>query len=686
VTVPIEVSVVGAVREARPASTFDVEVGVLSIVPRKTAMDHLMLAPGILTANHGGEGHANETFMRGFAAREGQDIEFLVDGVPINEVSNAHGHGYADVLFVPPEFVRRVIVTQGAFDPEQGDFAFAGTADYRLGALRPGATLTVGQGSFDTQRVLASYAPAASNESFGGVEYYRTDGFGANRAAQRGSALARIAGSLGGADAKYALTAFGYGARWDQPGVVRQDDYQDGEVGFFGSYDPNQGGDSDRVMVAGATEHAEGHFRQTTFWGHRGFRNRSNFTGFYLDQAHEAAGGGAQRGDGVEQRYGATTFGSRGVYSATTLVGEQPQLFAIGYAVRHDFGISEQFRLRAVTAVPYATVFAREFQVTNVAGFAKLNLRFTDWLAVRGGLRLDTFAFGVVDRNQPEVDREGPRIASQTSHALGLALSPRGTVEARLSRGLSALASYGRATRSTEAAALSDNEPAPFASAEILDFGFRLRSGTLRKTLLESQLSYAYTTVNRDLLFSEAEARNVLVGPSTRHAVLASTRVRAGAVWDTLLNVGYAYATLDETGERLPYVPELVMRGDTALQGSLFGWQLGGVPLVGHTGLGITYLPGRPLPYRDRSEPVLLTNLGAELRMYQFSLGLDIRNLFDMRYRQSEFNYPSNFAGPGAPLSRSPERHFVAGDPFFLMVSLTIHAEEWLMKAGAART
>ena len=53
-----------------PGSSFEVEVGSLQIIPRKNAAEHLMLAPGVLTANHGGEGHAHETFMRGFAAKE----------------------------------------------------------------------------------------------------------------------------------------------------------------------------------------------------------------------------------------------------------------------------------------------------------------------------------------------------------------------------------------------------------------------------------------------------------------------------------------------------------------------------------------------------------------------------------------------------------------------------------------
>ncbi len=72
-------------------------------------------------------------FLRGFNAEQGQDIEFTVNGVPINEVDNPDGHGYADTHFIIPELVRSLRVIEGPFDPHQGDFAVAGSADYELG-------------------------------------------------------------------------------------------------------------------------------------------------------------------------------------------------------------------------------------------------------------------------------------------------------------------------------------------------------------------------------------------------------------------------------------------------------------------------------------------------------------------------------------------------------------------------
>src|SRR5205807_880832 len=83
-----------------------------------------------------GAGDAEQVFLRGFDAREGQDLEFTVDGVPINDAGNLHGNGYADTHFILPELVRSLRVTEGAYAPQQGNFAVAGSADYQLGLGR----------------------------------------------------------------------------------------------------------------------------------------------------------------------------------------------------------------------------------------------------------------------------------------------------------------------------------------------------------------------------------------------------------------------------------------------------------------------------------------------------------------------------------------------------------------------
>jgi hypothetical protein len=93
-----------------------------------------------MLTNESGEGHADQVFLRGFDAKEGQDIEFSVGGVPINESGNLHGNGHADTHFIIPELVSSLRVVEGPFDPRQGNYAVAGSANYELGLAERGST------------------------------------------------------------------------------------------------------------------------------------------------------------------------------------------------------------------------------------------------------------------------------------------------------------------------------------------------------------------------------------------------------------------------------------------------------------------------------------------------------------------------------------------------------------------
>ncbi|MBN2524877.1 MAG: TonB-dependent receptor [Deltaproteobacteria bacterium] len=683
-----DATVVGQRRnEATAAAHYELEVGKLRIIPRKNVADQLMMAPGVLTTSHGGEGHANETYMRGFASKEGQDLEFLVDGVPINEVGNPHGHGYTDLYFIPPEMVRSVGITEGAFDPEQGDFAFAGTAEYRLGVDDRGVQVQQGIGRWNTRRTVVLYAPPDEKTgTFAGFEYFTSDGYGENRAAQRAMALGRFSDDWGKQNFKYSISIYGYATRYDQPGVVRQDDYASGDIGFFGTYDPNQGGESNRFLLALNTEAGPEHacFKQVLFFGYRTMRLRTNFTGWITDSTVDDNGEPllAQRGDGLEMRYNVVMGGSRGSYTLSRTLFQQRQELTIGYAARFDHGDAAQLRLRSITAIPYRQVFKNEFTVFNLAGWLRTQLRPFKWLALRGGVRIDTFSFGVTDHNQPEADREGSRIPDQTSQSFGFALNPRVTLDVRMLKGLHALASYGQGTRSTDAAALSDNETAPFAKAQEFDTGVAYRYGAQGAPfMLNTQLSYSLTQVNKDLLFSETEGRNVLVGASTRHSVLFSGRAHLFDMVDVLANVGWTQGTLDATGELLPYIPRLVIRLEAAVAHQLGNWSLGKVPVDGRFGASYTFVPGRPLPLNTFGDPFHVVGAGADIRLWHFSVGVELRNLLNRKYRQAEFNYASNFVSPDAVPSRVPERHFIAGEPFYAMGTITWHIEDMIRAA-----
>jgi TonB family protein len=686
-----EVVVLGASGPPPPSAAGDhrIRVGQLADVPRHSAEQLLTLAPGFLLQNHGGEGHPSAIFLRGFSAAEGQDLEMSVGGIPLNEPSNAHGHGYADTHFVIPELVEELRVVEGPFDPRQGDFAVAGSVAYTLGLAGRGIVMQAGYGSFDTKRLLLLWGPGggAPRGTFVGLSVTDSDGFGRSRASTAARAMAQYEHHFGVGTRLVTLVS-AYMTRFDGAGVVRQDDFEarrldcpkDPDSQFFCTYDPNQGGAVARLDASLRFEHKdarEEHGHQI-FASIRKTRLRENFTGFVTDVRPS---GEAQRGDGVEQIYDATTFGARGHLTRAADMWGHRQSLELGYFARHDRGDTLQRRLRRGGSVPYRVDFESGLAITNIAGYAAVKLRPASWLTLRGGIRLDTFGFAVEDRNKPEKDRSGPREPSDIIEAFGLTLGPRASVEVGLAQELAWMTSYGAGARSSDAQALSDGESAPFARVHAFETGVVFERSEGRRLDVSARALAYFTRVDRDLVFDAARGRNVLVGTSNRFGASISGRLTSRTGIDTQGSLTYAEACLPEagmpwyaltSGKRLPYIPRWVARLDTSFRKDLL---IGGVRLRATGALGTTYVAPRPLPLEQFGHETFTVDVAARLRYRFVEVGIEATNVLDRRNRAAEFNFPSNFSSPDAPASRLSHPHFAAAPPRQILGTVRFHLE-----------
>ncbi|WP_437605389.1 TonB family protein [Sorangium sp. So ce834] len=684
----VEVVVAGARRPAPPvaAGDFRVHVGQLRDVPRGSAEQMLTLAPGFYLENHSGEGHPSAVFLRGFSAGEGQDIEFVADGVPLNEVSNAHGHGYADSLFLIPELVRELRIVEGPFDPRQGDFAVAGTVSYELGLEPRGVIAQAGYGSFNARELLLLWGPAGTPAgTFAGVHAEQDDGFGPNRA----HAAARFLGQIElrrDETTRVFVAASGYVTRFDSAGVIRKADVEaraldcpkDDDSQFFCLYDPNQGGAVGRFGASLRREHrGESHAdTEQLFATVRRLRIRENLTGYMTDVG---AIGEPQRGDGTEQIYQAVTVGARGSTTRWLDWLSHRQEAEIGFFARYDDGETRQRRLRRASGVPYRVDFDNDLGIGNIAGYVAV--RFRPWrpLVLRGGVRLDTFFFSVEDRNRPTSDRSGEREPSDIVEALGVALGPRLSADVTLAPGLSVVASYGAGSRSSDAQALSDGEFAPFARVHAAETGLVLERGRGGPTELSARALAFYTRVERDLVLDETRGRNVLAGASNRFGALATARLVSSAGVDTQASLTYAEAYLPPAGAswyeltagpRMPYIPRWVARLDTSVRREI---ALAGERFQAGLALGASYVAPRPLPLEQLGRETLTVDAAGRLRWQMVEVGLEVTNALDRRNHAAEFNYASNFASPDAPVSRLAARHFAAAPPRQLLGTLRVY-------------
>lgn len=674
---------------SRGASDFNLRIGELARVYRGNAAELLKLAPGILLSNEGGEGHAQQVFLRGFDAREGQDIEFTVDGVPINEPGNIHGGGFAETNFIIPELVESLRVVEGPFDPRQGNFAVAGSADYQLGLQKRGTTIGYRGGSFNTHRLLLLWGPKdESVHTFGGAELYRTDGFGQNRGADRATGMGQYEGRIG-ERGSYRLTTQAYTTKYFSAGVLRQDDLRAGRVDFYDTYDPRQGGSSSRYSLAAdiVSRGQDTTYTQQLFLIRRDLRLLKNFTGFLEDTQEAIQSPHGQRGDLIDLNNGVWTMGGRGASRiAGSALGHKQEL-EVGYFARGDLVDSSEQRLEATTSVPYKTETLLSSKLGNIGLYGDANLHATRWLTVRGGLRAELFSFdaqnlcAAQDVSKPSVknppgdascltqSRFGVhREANQRASTVGTALLPRASVLLGPFDHFTFSAAYGQGARSIDPVYVTQDVRTPYASITSYEGGVGYARDSETSSLVVKSIFFQ-THVDRDLIFNQTAGRSTLANGTSRTGWAGT--VRYTGMWlDQAASLTLVRSSFDDTNLLVPYVPDLVFRSDTALHADL-PVRIRGDKLRGALGSGITYVGRRELPFSERSQRILTVDASATLGLGNVELGVIASNLLDNRYRLSEYNYSSVFQ-QGGPPTLVASRHFVAGAPRAVFGTLTM--------------
>ncbi len=685
---PTEVTVSGRRgAPSRGASDHRIEVGALARIPRRNAAELLKLAPSVfLLRDGGGEGHADRVYLRGFDAREGQDIEFSVGGVPMNDAGNFHGNGYADLNFVIPELVTNLRVLEGPFDPRQGNFAVAGSAEYELGVDDRGLTAKASAGSFDTQRLLVVFAPdGESRRTFAAADVFRTGGFGQNRDALRARAMGQYEGRLGD-HASFRLATAAYVAEYHSAGLLRADDVEAGRVDFYDTYDPRQGGSAARYHLALDVETRRG----DTAWGVQGYgvyrsmRLRENYTGFLLDTQLARQEPHGQRGDLLDLAMTAGTFGSRGFgRQGFSLFGQKHEV-ELGAVARADLVSNQQQRLGDATGAPYATEAHLDAKLADVGLYGDLSLKLASFLALRGGVRANLFAYDVDDLcavrdvSRPS-DTLPPGDASclsqqrfgryrdpnQRSSTASLRAMPRVALLAGPWDGVRFSMAYGQGVRSVDPSYISQDVATPFATVDAGELGASYGHSFDAGALTAESVLFV-THVGRDQLFSPTEGRATLSEGTTRVGWSGSARF-VGEHFDESLSVSLVRSRFDDTGLLVPYVPDAVVRNDGALVADLF--DLDDAPVRGRLGLGTTFVGRRALPFGQRSDVILTLDAAGSLDWRGLELELTATNLLDQRFKQAEFNYVSDF-DPRSPATLVPARMFAAGQPLGVFVSL----------------
>jgi iron complex outermembrane receptor protein len=630
----------------------------LRAAPHRSASDLLAVAPGVAVTQHGGQGKAHQLFLRGFDAGHGQEVALWVAGAPVNEVSNIHEHGYADLHFVMPEVVREVRATAGPWDARQGDFAVAGSFELALGYAEPGVHSSVSAGSFGERRYFVAVHPEGTAAgTFAAFEAQATEGFGVARAARRTSGLAQGEFTLDdGLVARVMASA--YAATFASAGFLRKDALASGAIDRFGSYDASQGGASSRAQVVlaleGESPEAQSGWSVAPYGVARSLHLRSNYTGF-LERA--------ELGDVTEQRNESITLGGRGHYRKRLALVSDDDRIEAGFSARHDWIRQSDERPAAGRDVPAEPRIDAALRALSVGSYAELSVRPAGRLTLRAGARVE----GVALRADDAVASLGPR------EGLGIHVGKKASAELDLGAGLTLLARYGEGFRSPEARSIEDGESLHFTSVRAGEGGLRYANG---RSLRASLLGFV-SDLDEDLVFDGASARTERVPATRRVGVVAEVTAEPRPWLVGSGSVTYARGFFTEgndlhaAGSPVPYAPRLVARAD-----------LGATPVVGrllerdvtlHAGSALSLLAARPLPFVGGfGRDTFLVDLSLGARVGAVELRVDTWNVLDAEWFDGELVYASSFTR-GEPKNLVPETHVTAGAPRTVMGSLTLH-------------
>ena len=647
-----EVSLPPEPEEVRSISQTRVDEAVVRGVPRRNAGDILRSAPGFHVSQGEGEGVGHHILVRGFDAEHGQDLAVSVDGVPMNQPSaHVHGPGYVDLGWVVPEAVRSLRVTEGVYDPAQGDFAIAGSVDYELGAPREGWTFVSEVGSFGTVREAAVFG-AHDRDTFGAAQVRRTAGYGQRRGGAEGGGLMQI--GFGGRW-RQRLWAGARAARYESPGMVRRDDVAAGSVGFYDAYSGarDQRADAVRGLVGWSAERRGAGGRRTRLglWaGFDHFRLRQNLTGFTVRQETP--------GDLSEQLNRTSSVGVQ--------LRHRGRRIALGdFGVRLRAGMSGRFdEVRAsqdLVAAPRPSGWSGGVDArtrgADLGLWLDTEVEAGAWGVLRAGVRGELLAYDV---RQP--------LGDDPSFVTGRVM-PRASVELRPTEQWSLLMAYGEGFRSP--LARGARRPTQVRSA---DLGVRVHLGDI----LDARLGGFWVRRSDDLTFHAHEGRLESAGPTARLGAQASVR---GKPWPWLVFSGsVTYVDIrrlegmGHDGDGDPHadehahgdfgIPPWVARLDLTAR-KLLSMQR---DVVLRAGIGASGLSSRDLGDGLRSQAIGLLDARVGLRWGLVALDFEVLNLTDQRYGALELLYESRWLGS----EPTEARHVAAAAPRSFMVRLTV--------------
>ena len=375
---------------ADSASEGAAERQVFQARPKLRPGDIVEAVPGVVATQHSGDGKANQYFLRGFNLDHGTDFAVSLDGMPVNMPTHGHGQGYADLNFLIPELVSGVKYRKGPYFAEGGDFSLAGSAslDYFSALDAPFAEISYGSNNY--KRLLAAGSRTVGDQTWlGAVELVGNDGpWNVSENLKKANAVLRY--SQGSPTQGFSITGMAYKSRWTSTDQVPERLIDSGALPRFGSLNPTDGGETQRVSLSGKwfNKTAAGETNVSAYAIAYRFKLFSDFTYFLNNPVN---------GDQFEQTDRRNIFGAQASHVMPNKIGSLDGVLTFGASWRGD-RIGEVGLYNTEARQRLSTVRDDKVSEDLFSIYAQQLVYFSDRWRGYVGLRGDTLRYDVQGR------------------------------------------------------------------------------------------------------------------------------------------------------------------------------------------------------------------------------------------------------------------------------------------------
>ena len=610
----------------------------------------LRLVPGLFIGQHAGGGKAEQLFLRGFDIDHGTDVNISVDGMPVNMVSHAHGQGYADLHFLIPELIENVSFNKGPYYAEKGNMATAGYVDFRTKKILPANMIRLEAGQFNTYRavgmmnLLSDKMRKKEQHAFIASEYMYSKGYFDNpQNFNRWNLFGKYYGKIGEHNT-LSFSASSFSSKWKASGQIPERALQSGLIGYFGAIDPNEGGNTGRTNINAQLQtniNNNNFIKNQVYYTNYDFELYSNFT-FFLNNNLD--------GDQIRQKEKRNLFGYNGSYTNITYAGDKKITSDIGIGFRFDKTSNSELSRTKNRNIVTEPIKLGNINELNTGIWLNETIRWNEKFSINTGVRWDYFNVSYKDKLE--------------NNKLGKAnagiISPKLNFYYQLNDKTQFYLATGRGFHSNDTRVVVQT-----GGKEILPAAYGADLGIVLKPASSLLLQGAiwYLKLDQEFVYVGDEGIVEPGGKSRRLGIDLSARYQP---------VKWLFFDMDANYSNGRAVEE--MKGKNYLPLAPVFTSIGGITYKNNKGInaGVRYRYMSDRPANEDNSVIakgyFVTDAIVSYERKKFETGISIQNLFDVRWKETQFDTESKLQNETVPVS---EIHFTPGTPFFFKTHIS---------------